>query len=199
MGDFFSYYISGNTGLNSSRTFRVLFHCQTSSVWCIIEPWIVLQTNNACKSVNFITKMCALLRSIIVLLFHCIVSSFDPLPRDDIQFFLRKMQGFQQDGVTCHTARVTMDLLRGKFGEHFISRSGRVNWPPRSCDLTSLDCFLWGYVKAHVYIDKPASIDALKDKIEAFICEIPAKMLEIEWRRSRWTFWGAVAVNICMK
>ena len=31
---------------------------------------------------------------------------------------------FQQDGATCHTACVTMDLLRGEFGEHFISRSG---------------------------------------------------------------------------
>ena len=24
---------------------------------------------------------------------------------------------FQQDGVTCHTARETMDLLRNRFGE----------------------------------------------------------------------------------
>ena len=66
------------------------------------------------------------------------------------KFFLPKMQE-QQDGVTCHTARVTMDLLRGEFGEHFISRSGSINWPPRSCDLTPLDYLLWCYVKAHVY------------------------------------------------
>ena len=46
--------------------------------------------------------------------------------------FLHKMQEldlhdmwFQQDGGTCQTARGTMDLLRGEFGEHFISRSGR--------------------------------------------------------------------------
>ena len=55
--------------------------------------------------------------------------------------------------------------------------------------------FLWGYVKAHVYTDKPASIDALEDNIEAFIREIPADMLERicqswtkrmdHWRRSR--------------
>ena len=64
----------------------------------------------------------------------------------------------QQDGATCHTARVTMDLLRGEFAEHFISRSGPVNWQPRSCDLTPLDYFLWGYVKSHVYTDKPGSI-----------------------------------------
>ena len=55
---------------------------------------------------------------------------------------------FQQDGVTCHTVRVTMDLLRAEFGEHLISRSRAVNWPPRPCGLTPVDYFLWGYVKA---------------------------------------------------
>ena len=65
---------------------------------------------------------------------------------------------FPEDVATCHTARVTMDLWRGEFGEHFISRSGSVNWQPRSCDLMPFDYFLWGYVKAHVYTDKSASI-----------------------------------------
>ena len=85
---------------------------------------------------------------------------------------------FQLDGTTYHTARVTMDLLRGEFGEHFISRSGPVNWPPRLCDLTHLDYFMWCYVKAHAYTDKPALIDALEDNIEAFIREIPTEKLE---------------------
>ena len=71
-----------------------------------------------------------------------------------------------------------MDLLRDDFDEHFISRSGTVNWLSRSCGLKPLDYFLWGYVTAHVYTDKPASIDALEDNIEAFIREIPAEMLE---------------------
>ena len=79
---------------------------------------------------------------------------------------------FQQDGATCHTARLTIDLLRGEFGEHFISRSVLVNWPPRSYDLTPLDSFLWGYVQAHVYAM------SRKNNIESFIRDIPAKMLE---------------------
>ncbi|GFV62021.1 uncharacterized protein TNCV_4108241 [Trichonephila clavipes] len=54
---------------------------------------------------------------------------------------------FQQDGATCHTARATIDLLKDTFGDRLISRFGPVNWPPRSCDLTPLDYFLWGYVK----------------------------------------------------
>ncbi|GFX28381.1 putative transposable element [Trichonephila clavipes] len=53
---------------------------------------------------------------------------------------------FQQDGATCHTARATIDLLKDRFGDRLISRFGPVNWPPRFCDLTPLDYFLWGYV-----------------------------------------------------
>ena len=44
---------------------------------------------------------------------------------------------FQQGGATCHTARETMDLLRSRFGEQFISRLGPVDWPSRSCDIQS--------------------------------------------------------------
>ncbi|GFW88535.1 transposable element Tcb2 transposase [Trichonephila clavipes] len=54
---------------------------------------------------------------------------------------------FQQDGATCHTDRATIDLMKDTFGDRLISRFGPVNWPPRSCDLTPLDYFLWGYVK----------------------------------------------------
>ncbi|GFW96918.1 uncharacterized protein TNCV_2160531 [Trichonephila clavipes] len=71
---------------------------------------------------------------------------------------------FQQDGATCHTARATIDLLKDTFGDRLISRFGPVNWPPRSCDLTPLDYFLWGYVKSLVYADKPQTLDHLEDK-----------------------------------
>ncbi|GFW91605.1 DUF4817 domain-containing protein [Trichonephila clavipes] len=52
---------------------------------------------------------------------------------------------FQQDSTTCHTDRATIDLLKDTFGDRLISRFGPVNWPPRSCDLTPLDYFLWGH------------------------------------------------------
>ncbi|GFW33706.1 uncharacterized protein TNCV_2212381 [Trichonephila clavipes] len=57
---------------------------------------------------------------------------------------------FQQDGATCHISRATIDLLKDTFGDRLFSRFGPVNWPPRSCDLTPLDYFLWGYVKSLV-------------------------------------------------
>ncbi|GFW99245.1 uncharacterized protein TNCV_3010131 [Trichonephila clavipes] len=85
---------------------------------------------------------------------------------------------FQQDGATCHTARATIDLLKDTFGDRLISRFGPVNWPPRSCDLTPLDYFLWGYVKSLVYADKPQTLDHLKDNIRRVIADIRPQMLE---------------------
>ncbi|GFX72915.1 uncharacterized protein TNCV_1698121 [Trichonephila clavipes] len=85
---------------------------------------------------------------------------------------------FQQDGATCHTARATIDLLKDTFGDRLISRFGPLNWPPRSCDLTPLDYFLWGYVKSLVYADKPQTLDHLEDNIRRVIADIRPQMLE---------------------
>ncbi|GFU19762.1 hypothetical protein TNCV_3961061 [Trichonephila clavipes] len=85
---------------------------------------------------------------------------------------------FQQDGETCHTARATIDLLKDTFVDRLISRFGPVNWPPRSCDLTPLDYFLWGYVKSLVYADKLQTLDHLEDNIRRVIADIRPQMLE---------------------
>ncbi|GFV61985.1 transposable element Tc3 transposase [Trichonephila clavipes] len=85
---------------------------------------------------------------------------------------------FQQDGATCHTACATIDLLKDTFGDRLISRFGPVNWPPRSCDLTRLDYFLWGYVKSLVYVDKPQTLDHLEDNTRRVIADIRPQMLE---------------------
>ncbi|GFV93520.1 transposase [Trichonephila clavipes] len=85
---------------------------------------------------------------------------------------------FQQDGATCHTARAIIDLLKDTFGDRLISRFGPVNWLPRSCDLTPLDYFLWGYVKSSVYADKPQTLDHLEDNIRRVIADIRPQMLE---------------------
>ncbi|GFW43037.1 uncharacterized protein TNCV_1474331 [Trichonephila clavipes] len=108
---------------------------------------------------------------------------------------------FQQDGATCHTARATIDLLKETFGDRLISRFGPVNWPPRSCDLTPLDYFLWGSVKSLVYADKPQTLDHLEDNIRRVIADIRPQMLEkvIEnWTSRLTTSEPAVAV-ICQK
>ncbi|GFV66176.1 uncharacterized protein TNCV_2901021 [Trichonephila clavipes] len=85
---------------------------------------------------------------------------------------------FQQYGATCHTARAIIDLLKDTFGDRLISRFGPVNWPPRSCDLTPLDYFLWGYVKSLVYANKPQTLDHFEDNIRRVIADIRPQMLE---------------------
>ena len=53
----------------------------------------------------------------------------------------------------------------GIIGPFFSKMSKDVNWPPRSCDWTPLDYFLWGAIE-----DKfPETIEALKDEIEVAI------------------------------
>ncbi|GFT72264.1 uncharacterized protein TNCV_1801441 [Trichonephila clavipes] len=64
------------------------------------------------------------------------------------------------------------------FGDSLISQFGPVNWPQRSCDLTPLDNFLWGYVKSLVYADKPQTLDHLEDNIRRVIADIRPQMLE---------------------
>ncbi|GFV26789.1 uncharacterized protein TNCV_5000731 [Trichonephila clavipes] len=77
---------------------------------------------------------------------------------------------FQQDGATCQTARSTIDLLKGTFGDHLISIFGPV--------IGLLDYFLWGYVKSLVYADKPQTLDHLEDNIRRVIADIRPQMLE---------------------
>ena len=79
---------------------------------------------------------------------------------------------FQQDGATCHTAEATFDVLRPVFEDRIISRRADVVWPPRNCDLTSLNYYLWGAVKDTCYADKPETINALKTNIREAIGEI---------------------------
>ena len=78
---------------------------------------------------------------------------------------------FQQDGATSHTARVTIDLFKGKFGERVISRN-----VPVECHLTPLDFFLWGHIKSLVYANKPATLDDLKDNIQREIANVSVEM-----------------------
>ncbi|GFW97926.1 putative DD41D transposase [Trichonephila clavipes] len=93
---------------------------------------------------------------------------------------------FQQDGATCHTAHATIDLLKDTFVDRLISLFGPVNWPPRSCDLTPLDYFLWGNVMSLVYADKPQTLDHLEDNIFRVIADIRPQMEKvIENRTSR--------------
>lgn len=68
----------------------------------------------------------------------------EPLLRTDSRY--RKFYStmwWQQDGVSVHTAKETLPLLRRMFTRHrLISRGTAFPWPPRSPDLTAPDFFL---------------------------------------------------------
>jgi len=95
------------------------------------------------------------------------------------QFLLPKLDDidganmwFQQDGTRCHTARETIQLLHKTFPGRVISRFCDRNWPPRSCDLTSLDLFLWGFLKSKVNVNNTATTRELLEEIKRCINEI---------------------------
>ncbi|GFY12330.1 transposable element Tcb2 transposase [Trichonephila clavipes] len=112
-------------------------------------------------------------------LIRALTEEWDKLPQQLLDNVVQSMElWFQQDGATCHTAHSIIDLLKDTFGDRLISRFGPVNWPPRSCDLTPLDYFLWSYVKSLVSADKPQTLDYLEDNIRRVIADIRPQMLE---------------------
>lgn len=84
---------------------------------------------------------------------------------------------FQQDGATCHTARVSMTALRELFPNHIISINGDIVWPARSPDLSACDFFLWGFLKSKVYVERPQTLAELKLKIQEEVARITPAML----------------------
>lgn len=84
---------------------------------------------------------------------------------------------FQQDGAPPHFALNVRRYLDENFRNRWIGRRGAIEWPARSPDLTPMDFFLWGYLKSKVFVNKPDSIDTLKERITHEIRQIPPEML----------------------
>ncbi|CAK9810866.1 Mariner Mos1 transposase [Anthophora plagiata] len=84
---------------------------------------------------------------------------------------------FQQDGATAHTARRPREILQEMFPGRVISLHEAVQWPPCSPDLSPCDFFLWGYLKAEVFKDRPTSLNQLKEAIQEEIEGISSDML----------------------
>jgi hypothetical protein len=86
---------------------------------------------------------------------------------------------FMQDGASPHTALRVRDFLRANFGERVISRHFPWNWPARSPDLNPCDYFLWGYLKARVFMRNPHSLANLKQAIEEEINNLHPDLLAL--------------------
>ncbi|GFW92626.1 transposable element Tc3 transposase [Trichonephila clavipes] len=97
------------------------------------------------------------------------------------QYFFKNDEG--------HNVTVNGDRYRAMITNFFIPKLNNhdtCELASRSCDLTPIDYFLWGYVKSLVYADKPQTLDHLEDNIRRVIADIRPQMLEkvIE----NWTF-----------
>ena len=103
--------------------------------------------------------------------------------------------GFNKMEQTAHTAKKSMDVLRGLFPAHLISLRGDIGWPARSPDLSPCDYFLWGYVKSEVFKDRPTTIDGLKAAICKTINEIPQEMTQRAMENFRIRLQRCIAVQ----
>jgi hypothetical protein len=73
----------------------------------------------------------------------------------------------QQDGAPPHYHRHVRAYLDDTLPGRWIGRRGAIEYPPRSPGLTPLDFYLWGTLKDEVYRQKPATLNALQETIEA--------------------------------
>ncbi|CAH2107221.1 unnamed protein product [Euphydryas editha] len=72
-----------------------------------------------------------------------LTNNLDPL-LEEIDLETRRDMYFQNDGATCHYARIVRDYLNRHFGNKWIVRGGNIAWPPRSPDLNPIDFFCMG-------------------------------------------------------
>lgn len=91
---------------------------------------------------------------------------------EDIPLDIRQHLWFQHDGAPAHFSVDVQEHLNATFGGRWIGRGGPVAWPPRSPDLTPLDFFLWGHMKALVYETPVVSQEDLVARVAAAAYDI---------------------------
>ena len=88
---------------------------------------------------------------------------------------------FQHDGAPGHRSLIVQQFLNERFPNRWIgigrAEYEHVEWPPRSPDLTSLDFYLWGYLKNIVYARAPTTRDDMKERIRNACQNIPRHVL----------------------
>ncbi|CAD5214233.1 unnamed protein product [Bursaphelenchus okinawaensis] len=88
---------------------------------------------------------------------------------------------YMHDGAHPHHSLVVREFLNTHLPGRWMGRDSRgapppFVWPANSPDLTPMDFFLWGYVKAKVYSVQVASLRELKQKIRDVVAEISVEM-----------------------
>jgi hypothetical protein len=72
---------------------------------------------------------------------------------------------FQQDGARIHTTWANFNFLMEFYDNRLISLNMPHEWPPRSCDLTPCDFFLWPYIKNSIFSAAVVDMDDLRQRI----------------------------------
>ena len=96
---------------------------------------------------------------------------------------VRMNMQLQHDGAPPHYTLCSRQVMNEIFDEKWIGRGDPVAWPPRSPDLISPDCVLWGFVKERIMSVAPTTPDDMKKRIRRACTEITPQMLA-EVRRS---------------
>jgi len=84
---------------------------------------------------------------------------------EEVPLNIRQQMIFQHDGAPAHFYREVRNYLDEAYPGRWIGRGGPIAWPPRSPDLTSLDFFLWGYLKNLVYATPVETVEQLQQRI----------------------------------
>ena len=87
------------------------------------------------------------------------MTSFHSLTITSLVIADRERAWWAQDGAPPHRRRTVTARLAELCGNRVIALNHQVEWPPRSPDLTPLDFFLWGHLKANVFTSPPTYLD----------------------------------------
>ncbi|OXU29899.1 hypothetical protein TSAR_000995 [Trichomalopsis sarcophagae] len=100
-----------------------------------------------------------------------------PVLLEDVDLETRRRMWFQQNGAAPHFALIVQQFLNQNYRGRWIGRGGPVNWLPNSPDLTSLDFYLWGYLKNVVFEERPTTKEDMQDYIRQTCAAIPRQNL----------------------
>jgi hypothetical protein len=88
---------------------------------------------------------------------------------------------FMQDGAPPNFSLPVRGAFNEKIPNAWTGRGGPISWPPRSADLTPMDCFLWVYVKNSVYGEKIRDLQHLQDRIATAIATVTPEIIQRTW------------------
>ncbi len=89
-----------------------------------------------------------------------------------------KQTWFQQDRATPNATNSVIRCLKQKCGYCFLAQGAAFSWSSWSHNLTLCDLFMWGYLKANIFLTPVPDLLTLKSRIQAEIGKIRKEMLQ---------------------